>query len=130
MVTKRWGTGDTTKARGDAAESRALAWLQARGLVLVERNYRLARGPAARGGEIDLVMRERDGTLVFVEVRSRGGEAQGGAAASVGAIKQQRLVHAAQHYLLRFEVMPACRFDVVAIEGERIEWLQGAFDAG
>ena len=95
----------------------------------VERNYRVARGPSARGGEIDLIMRAPDGTLVFVEVRSRASTAQGGAAASVSALKQQRLVHAAQHYLMRFAVMPPCRFDVVAIDGDHIEWLRGAFDA-
>ena len=120
----------TTKARGDAAEDRALAWLRARGLMLVERNYRVARGPRARGGEIDLILRERDGTLVFVEVRTRAGLGHGGAAASVGSRKQARLIYAAQHYLLRHASPPPCRFDVVAIDGERIEWLVAAFDAG
>lgn len=119
----------STKARGDAAEQRALAWLQARGLQLVERNYRVAHGPAARGGEIDLVMRERDGTLVFVEVRQRRSHGHGGAAASVTAEKQRRLVHAAQHYLLRLASPPPCRFDVVALDGDAVEWLQAAFDA-
>jgi putative endonuclease len=122
-------SGTSTKARGDAAESRALAWLQARGLQLVERNYRVARGPSARGGEIDLVMRDGDGTLVFVEVRQRAGRGHGGAAASVTATKQRRLVHAAQHYLLRFASPPPCRFDVLAVDGDGIEWLQAAFDA-
>ena len=135
MVTKRGGAGlpaveGSTKARGDAAESCALAWLQKQGLVLEQRNYRVARGPAARGGEIDLVMRSRDGTLVFVEVRQRSGTGHGGAAASVGSIKQQRLVRAAMHYLQRFASPPPCRFDVVALDGDRIEWLQAAFDAG
>lgn len=106
-----------------------LAWLQARGLQLVERNYRVARGPAARGGEIDLVMRDADGTLVFVEVRQRRGSGHGGAAASVTAGKQRRLVFAAQHYLLGLAVPPPCRFDVLAVDGETIEWLQAAFDA-
>ncbi|MDP2004325.1 MAG: YraN family protein [Rubrivivax sp.] len=123
------GAPASTKARGDAAETRALAWLQARGLQLVERNYRVARGPSARGGEIDLVMRDRDGTLVFVEVRKRRGGAHGGAAASVGAAKQRSLVLAAQHYLLRFVAPPPCRFDVLALDGDAIEWLQAAFDA-
>jgi putative endonuclease len=122
-----------TRRDGDAAEVRALAWLQAQGLVLVERNYRVARGPHARGGEIDLVLRDRDGTLVFCEVRVRRGSAQGGAAASVGAAKQQRLRFAAQHYLQRCASPPRCRFDVVAIDGAaadgRLEWLRGAFDA-
>ncbi len=124
---------ETTKAVGDAAEGRALAWLQARGLVLVERNYRVARGPAARGGEVDLILREPDGTLVFVEVRARRDTRRGGAAASIGVGKQRRVVYAAMHYLRRYAAPPPCRFDVLALEGglgqERIEWLQGAFDA-
>ncbi|MBE0548829.1 MAG: YraN family protein [Rubrivivax sp.] len=121
------GAGGSTKAVGDDAESLALAWLQARGLVLVQRNYRVARGPRARGGEIDLILRDRDGTLVFAEVRARRSAAQGGAAASVGAAKQRALVFAARHYLMRFDALPPCRFDVVAIDGDHVEWLQGAF---
>jgi putative endonuclease len=119
----------TTKATGDAAEAAALAHLRAQGLVLVERNYRVARGPGGRGGEIDLILRERDGTLVFVEVRARGDARFGGAAASIGAVKRSRLVFAAQHYLLRWPSPPPCRFDVVAIDGGQIEWHRAAFDA-
>ena len=98
--------------------------------MLVERNYRVARGPRARGGEVDLVLRERDGTIVFVEVRARRNGEHGGAAESIGSAKQRRIVLAASHYLRRFATPPACRFDVVAIDGERLEWLRGAFDAG
>jgi len=123
------GSGAGRKALGDAAEARALGALQARGLTLVERNYRVARGPAAPGGEIDLVMRDRDGTLVFVEVRSRAGASFGGAAASVNLAKQRRIVFAARHFLLRFGTQPPCRFDVVTFDGGRLEWLRGAFDA-
>ena len=119
----------TTKARGDDAERRALAHLVANGLVPVERNYRVARGPSARGGEVDLILRDRDGTLVFVEVRSRADARHGGAAATVGAQKQRRLVFAARHFLARLPTPPPCRFDVVSVEGERIEWLRAAFDA-
>lgn len=120
----------STRQRGDAAEARALAHLQGRGLRLVERNYRVARGPSARGGEIDLILRDRDGTLVFVEVRSRRSAAHGGAAASIGMAKRQRLLLAARHYLARLPSPPPCRFDVVALDGDGIEWIQAAFDAG
>jgi putative endonuclease len=119
----------STKAAGDAGEARALAHLLGQGLSLVRRNYRVARGPHARGGEVDLILRERDGTLVFVEVRARRGTAHGGAAASVSASKQRSLVLAAQHFLRTQPVLPPCRFDVIAIDGERIEWLRAAFDA-
>ena len=120
----------STKSVGDAGEARALAHLERLGLTLVQRNYRVAAGPNARGGEVDLILRERDGTLVFVEVRSRGGASHGGAAASVGVAKQRSLVFAAQHFVRALRTLPPCRFDVVAIDGERIEWLRAAFDAG
>ena len=115
-----------TRLRGNAAEDAALAHLLAAGLTLVERNYRT---PGRGGGEIDLVMREAGGTLVFVEVRARAGTTHGGAAASVGGVKQRRIVLAARHYLMRHRSPPACRFDVVAIDGDHIEWLKAAFDA-
>ena len=124
------GEGRNTKAIGDDAESLALAYLQRQGLVLVQRNYRVAGGPHVRGAEIDLILRERDGTLVLVEVRSRAGASHGGAAASVGGTKQRRIVRAAEHYLLRLPVLPPCRFDVVALDGGQIQWVKAAFDAG
>ena len=124
------GERPNTKALGDAAENRALAHLQQQGLVLERRNYRLAGGARVRGAEIDLILRERDGTLVFVEVRARRSAAGGGAAASVSAAKRSRIVRAAQHYLLRLPVLPRCRFDVVAIDGDTLQWLRGAFDGG
>jgi putative endonuclease len=116
----------TTKQAGDAAEDRALAHLLGHGLKLVARNYRT---PHRGGGEIDLVMRD-SGTLVFVEVRKRTSRSFGGAAASVGGVKQRRIIFAARHFLMRLPAPPPCRFDVVGVEGASIEWLKAAFDAG
>jgi len=121
----------TTKSRGDEAEERALQHLLAQGLTLVERNYRVARGPSARGAEVDLIMRapDADGTLVFVEVRQRSARTHGGAAATVTRGKQRRCILGAQFYLSNLKVWPPCRFDVVAIDGEDVTWLPAAFDA-
>lgn len=119
--------GPNSKAAGDLAEEQALRHLQRAGLRLLERNYRT---PGRGGGEIDLIMRDADGTLVFVEVRQRATGGHGGAAGSVGGGKQRRIVLAARHYLLRWQAPPPCRFDVVAIESEGLRWLQAAFDAG
>lgn len=118
---------------GDAAEDRAAAHLQRAGLQLLQRNYRT---PGRGGGEIDLVMRDVDGTLVFVEVRQRASGSHGGAAASVTTRKQQRIVFAARHYLMRLATLPPCRFDVVGIDypasggAPVLQWLKAAFDAG
>jgi putative endonuclease len=110
------------QVEGDAAEERALLFLQAQGLTLVERNFR------CKGGEIDLVMRD-GGSLVFVEVRKRADTRHGGAAASVTARKQARLIVAAQLFLQRYRMPPACRFDVIAIDGEAMDWLKNAIEA-
>lgn len=108
---------------GKAAEDLAASYLIDRGLKLVTRNYR------CRFGEIDLIL--HDGrTTVFAEVRLRGSQRFGGAAASVTAQKQQRLIATAQHYLTGQHTPPICRFDVVTLdrlEPSRIEWIKDAF---
>ena len=123
----------TTKAVGDAAELVALVHLRTAGLKLLETNYRT---PGRGGGEIDLIMKDADGTLVFIEVRQRASQSHGGAGASISAVKQKRIIFAARHYLMRFKTLPPCRFDVVLIQGGMdagdaplIEWLRSAFDA-
>jgi putative endonuclease len=125
-IEKQRSPRPTTKQTGDVAEAQALRHLQSAGLRLLERNYRT---PGRGGGEIDLIMRAPDGTLVFVEVRHRASSHQGGAAASVSALKQGRIIFAARHYLMRVAQPPPCRFDVVAIEPQGLVWLQAAFDA-
>ena len=114
----------TPKQRaGDAAEDAAARHLAAAGCRIVARNARY------RNGEVDLIARERD-LLVFVEVRMRAGVRFGGAAVSVDSLKQKRIARAAQHWLLREygERWPACRFDVVTIDGGgTIEWIRDAF---
>lgn len=80
-----------------------------------------------RLGELDLVMRDGP-TLVFVEVRMRRSARFGGAVNSVDWRKRQRLLRAAQCYLLqRAGPTPACRFDVMAREGHGWTWVRDAF---
>ena len=133
-----WRSGTTDAAAGEGGTSRALTGragealaqrhLEARGMRILARNYRVARGRSRRGGEIDLVALEPDGTLVFVEVRVRRGGMGGGAAASVSPAKQARLVYAARTWLAALASVPPCRFDVVAVDGDRVQWLKAAFD--
>lgn len=114
---------------GNAAESAALAHLQAHGLQLLQRNARF------RLGELDLVMRDGD-TLVFVEVRLRNATAWGDGFDSVDRRKRRKLVRAAQAWLAGRPALAdaTCRFDVVAVRGEgdgaRLDWERGAFSAG
>lgn len=115
---------DNSKLRGQRAEDAALHYLQQQGLRPLARNYRT---PGRGGGEIDLVMQERDGTIVFVEVRQRQHGGFGGAGGSIGGTKQRRIILAARHYLASLRQQPACRFDAVLVEQE-IVWLRAAFD--
>lgn len=100
----------------------AKAHLEARGLRLVQRNYRCPRG------EIDLIMREGE-MLVFVEVRYRRGTRFGSGAESVDRRKQARLIAAATDYLQRHGRGAPARFDVVAIGAEPpiLNWIADAF---
>ena len=120
--------GSARRQRGDAAEAAALRHLLAAGLkpVAANANY--------RGGEIDLVMQDRD-ILVFVEVRYRSSKAFGGGAASVDLAKRRKLIVAAQMFLSthpQFANAP-CRFDVVEASGDpaspAIHWIRDAFRA-
>jgi len=117
---------------GQRGERAAEAYLLARGLELVERNYR------CRSGEIDLVMLDPTApdtrVLAFVEVRLRGPGARVDSIDSVDYRKQQRLIRAAAHFLMTHPEWQnhACRFDVVGIDDtvDALRWIPGAFEAG
>jgi len=117
-------TQDGTAAQGAAAEELAARHLAEHGLRVIGRNFRV------RGGEIDLICRD-GATVVFVEVRLRRRTDYGGAAASITAAKQAKIVMAARHWLVRHgqDNDRPCRFDCVLLDGEHIEWLRDAFAA-
>jgi putative endonuclease len=109
------------QASGPASEAAACAFLERRGLHVLERNWH------SRFGEIDLVLREGS-TIVFVEVRLRTSSAYGGAAESIDRRKRSRLLAAARLYLAGKRER-ACRFDVVLmkrLDPPDIEWIRDA----
>ena len=110
---------------GFDAEARAEAYLGERGLQPIDRNVRF------RGGEIDLVMRERD-LIVFVEVRTVTSDFLESPVLSVNPSKQGRVGRAADVWLRAQGAHPErIRFDVagVRIEGEshHIDYVENAF---
>ncbi|MBX2867356.1 MAG: YraN family protein [Acidiferrobacterales bacterium] len=117
-----------TKAagRGKAAEEFAEKLLIEKGFRLLERNY------FCKGGELDLVMMDRD-ELVFVEVRYRGGNAFVDGGESVDRHKQRKLRIAAESWLSAHESITfrGCRFDVMSISGDagefEADWIVDAF---
>ncbi len=115
----------STRQRGAYYEALARQHLERAGLKFVAANV------TYRGGELDIIMRDRQ-TWVFVEVRYRRNATFGSAAASVTYHKQRRLLHAAAIWLAHkgasFDTS-SCRFDVLAITGSQVEWLPDAFNA-
>jgi putative endonuclease len=111
-----------TQKIGDIGEDAALAYLEREGLSLVARQVR------GRFGEIDLIMRDAQ-EWVFVEVRKRSPSLYASAAESITMAKRERLRRSALAWLQQRcgDRVPACRFDVCAIDGEQIEWIRGAF---
>jgi putative endonuclease len=116
--------------KGLRYEDRARRYLEARGLQLLKSNYR------CRCGEIDLIMCEGD-TVCFIEVRFRGSNDYGGAAMSITAAKQRKIVKAALFFLAKNPrlMQQALRFDALLIQpssaddGLDFNWIRNAFYA-
>jgi len=115
---------DPRHRAGVAAEIAAAELLRAQGYRILEHRYRYHRH------DVDLVARF-GATVVFVEVRARSGSRFGTPAASVTARKRALLARSAASWLQKHGLPgDRARFDVVAVQGDRVEWLQGAFRPG
>ncbi len=110
---------------GRLAEDAAESFLKRQGYVIVQRNYR------TRAAEVDIVAKEAD-TLVFVEVKARGGFSRGGPREAVSPAKQHKVILGARSFLREHGLDDVrVRFDVVAVYGTnhdfRIELIRNAF---
>jgi len=120
--------GDTPRALGESGETVAAAHLRVLGWRILREHYRCS------GGEVDLIA-EDEGTLVFVEVKTRRGSTFGEPAEAVDARKRARLLAAAESYLASEHGFDqACRFDVVEVvfsrdERARVRHIRNAFMA-
>jgi putative endonuclease len=108
----------TTKETGQQGEDLAVAFLEAKGYTVLDRNYRFERE------ELDVICldpgKEGPGggppAIVFVEVKARRGTGYGRPEAAVTPAKQKAIARVAQAYLHERRLEGAmCRFDVVAV---------------
>ena len=121
------GDKDQRKLLGKRGEDIGAAWLEAKGMRILMRNYR------CRIGEIDIIG-QMEGAIVIVEVRSRSSDLWGTPAESVNERKKKKLRQVAAYYLYQYgKEDSACRFDVVRIlfgqpdSAARVEWFPNAF---
>ncbi len=114
--------GENTRKTGEYYETEAIIFLEKQGYRILKRNYR------CKIGEIDIIAREQ-GYLVFVEVKYRRTRKRGDAAGAVTEEKQKTISRVADYYMMEHHMYQdqKIRFDVVAINGEKMEVLQGAF---
>lgn len=112
----------STRAKGASAEDKAAEYLVKTGYTILSRNFRI------HAGEIDCIARDKDHTLVFVEVKSTRSASFGHPFFWVDRNKQRTLALVAQFYLARNHIRSCpCRFDVIAIVNGKIEHLRNAF---
>lgn len=120
--------GVRNQALGQQGEQVAAAFLKQQGYTVLERNFK------SRGGEVDIVARDRQGCIAFVEVKTRRNLAYGVPQLAVTPRKQHQISKAALIWLAkhRLQNSPA-RFDVIAVlllhDAEpAIEHIPNAFD--
>ena len=115
---------DARHRHGVAAEVLVAGVMRAQGYQILEHRFRHHRH------DVDLVAR-RGAVVVFVEVKARAETRFGAPEEQVTARKRLDLARAAAAWLQRHgRPGDCCRFDVVAVRGERVEWIQSAFRPG
>ena len=118
----------TSKAAGDRGEAAVARYLRKKGYVLLASQWR------CRFGELDLVAKDRRGTICFVEVKLRSSTGHGLPREFVDSRKQERLRKTAAAWLARRDLLEApVRFDVAEVytdsqnEIQKLEYLENAF---
>ena len=117
---------NTKQVLGKEGERIAEAYLRKKGYKIIERNFRCALG------ELDLIVLDRR-VLVFVEVKTRTGDASGTPFEAVAFRKQQKMIQAAQYFIAQRRLQQRdSRFDVVGISwpGREllVEHIENAFE--
>lgn len=115
--------GKNKRETGSAYERLAADFLEKRGCRILKMNYR------NRFGEIDLVGKDGD-DLVFFEVKERRTGQAGSAAEAVTLSKQKKICAVSDTYRFMENVSPdtQVRYDVIAIDGNKINWIKNAFE--
>ena len=103
-------TGFQNQATGQQGEQAAADYLLRSGYKILERNFR------SRGGEVDIVARDRQGCIAFVEVKTRRSLAYGLPQQAVTTRKQRQISKGALSWLSRNRLHDcSARFDVIAV---------------
>ena len=111
---------------GSKYEEAAASYLKSKGYRILDRNYH-----AGRFGELDLIAKDKDGTLVICECKYRSDNEYGDPLAAVDYKKQRQISRTTLHYCMKhgYSMEKPIRFDVIAIYGdETIKHIENAFE--
>ena len=113
---------DSTRQIGRQGENAACDWLSKNGYEIIQRNY------TSPHGEIDIIA-EDEKYIVFVEVKYRKNSSFGAPEEAVTTAKQKKIIRGAKLFLYqnRYPTDTPCRFDVVSVYGDEINWIKDAF---
>ncbi len=110
---------------GNNGENIAAKFLEDKGFTVLSRNFRFKRY-----GEIDIIAVNKD-LLIFVEVKTRNNKSYGGALYSINNRKKKTIRLTAKYFLSVNKIYGncelTCRFDMIALINNRIEWIQDIF---
>lgn len=99
------------KKIGNYGEDKAASYLKLKGYEILSRNFR-----SGRGGEIDIIAKDRKGVLVFVEVKTRTNNSMGDPADAVNYHKKKHIINTALKYIHKNHLYEQdARFDVIEI---------------
>lgn len=110
------------RAKGIRGENLAVKYLKKQGYKIVARNW---RNPF---GEVDIIASFGD-VLAFVEVKARTSDLFGTPSEAVGRARMERYVKAAAFYFADREIGCVVRFDVIEVEGKKVNHIISAFEA-
>ena len=94
-------------------------WGQKKAELFLKRQCQLrtiTRNFSSTSGELDLIMADSSGTIVFVEVKTRRNEDFIPALAAVNTKKQKKIIYTARHFLKKFDLLKkSIRFDIITV---------------
>lgn len=109
LFKKTGGSQYHKKILAEKGELVAAKFLKKKGYNILQRNYR------RKAGEIDIICYDH-GSIVFVEVKTRGSDSYGAPELSVTEAKKSQIIKVASYYIAEKKIEGIdVRFDVVSV---------------
>ena len=96
---------------GRWGEDRAVAYLEGKDYTIIERDWKSGHR------DIDIIARGEDGTIVFIEVKTRRNRMFGEPEDAIDYRKMQNLQQAINHYIKSHRINSEVRFDIITVIG-------------